>query len=73
MSIRDNGDSSAASRLDDRADSRVRTSASVRDGIGIAGSNVMRFGSIGVMATVLGLCAAFGLAQANDDPANPDN
>ncbi len=33
----------------------------------------MRFGSIGVMATVLGLCAAFGLAQANDDPANPDN
>src|SRR5256885_13606443 len=26
-----------------------------------------------VMVTVFGLCAAFGLAQANDEAANPDN
>jgi hypothetical protein len=31
----------------------------------------MRFG--GVVATVVGLCAAFGVAQANDQAANPDN
>jgi hypothetical protein len=31
----------------------------------------MRFG--GVMATVVGLCAAFGVAQANDQGANPDS
>src|SRR5215470_20161317 len=31
----------------------------------------MRLGT--VMATVVGLCAVFGVAQANDDAGNPDN
>src|SRR5262249_27596061 len=35
--------------------------------------DVMRSRLRAGLATVIGLCAAFGVAQANDDAANPDN
>src|SRR5690349_14745635 len=53
-------------------DSQARASAciAVRDRIEI-GEDVMRLGA--VVAAVVGLCAVFGAAQANDDAGNPDN